>query len=54
MSLEYGIGGPIVTVAVLSLALNLLFTPVLVYVVNYLVRTAPDSETLEPNTIGGG
>lgn len=41
LSLEYGIGGPIVSVAVLSLALNLLLTPVFVYAVNYLVRTVP-------------
>lgn len=43
LSLEYGIGGPIVTLAVLSLALNLLLTPVFVYVINYLIRSSPRS-----------
>lgn len=37
LSLDYGIGGPIVSVAVLSLALNLLLTPAFVYAVNALV-----------------
>ncbi len=41
LSLEYGIGGPIVSVAVLSLALNLLLTPGFVYLVNLLIRSAP-------------
>lgn len=41
LSLEYGIGGPIVSVAVLSLALNLLLTPAFVFTVNYLVRRVP-------------
>jgi hypothetical protein len=41
LSLSYGIGGPVVAVAVLSLALNLVLTPVFVAAVNYLVRTAP-------------
>ncbi len=41
LSLSYGIGGPVVAVAVLSLALNLVLTPVFVAVVNYLVRTTP-------------
>ena len=41
LSLSYGIGGPMVSVAVLSLALNLVLTPVFVYVVNYLIRSAP-------------
>lgn len=40
LSLSYGIGGPVVSVAVLSLALNLLFTPVFVYAVERLVRSA--------------
>lgn len=38
LSLEYGIGGPIVSVAVLSLALNLVLTPVFVYLVDCLLR----------------
>ena len=42
LSLEYGIGGPVVSVAVLSLALNLILTPVFVYLVTYLIRSAPD------------
>jgi Kef-type K+ transport system membrane component KefB len=40
LSLEYGIGGPVVTVAVLSLALNLLLTPVFVYFINKLIRSS--------------
>lgn len=39
ISLSYGIGGPIVTVAMLSLALNLMLTGVFIYVVKVL--TAP-------------
>lgn len=42
LSLDYGIGGPVVKVAVLSLALNLILTPVFVYLVNLLVRVVPD------------
>jgi hypothetical protein len=45
LSLDYGIGGPIVSVAVLSLALNLLLTPVFVFAVNWLVRTTPVRKT---------
>ena len=45
LSLDYGIGGPIVSVAVLSLALNLLLTPAFVYAVNALVRSAPAGAT---------
>lgn len=41
LSIAYGIGGPVVSVAVLSLALNLLLTPAFVYGANRLVRTAP-------------
>ncbi len=44
LSLQYGIGGPIVSVAVLSLTLNLLLTPFFVYVVNYLIRTTPNAD----------
>ena len=40
LSLQYGIGGPVVSVAVLSLTLNLLFTPAFVYAVAHLVMTA--------------
>jgi Kef-type K+ transport system membrane component KefB len=38
LSLDYGIGGPVVSVAVLSLALNLLLTPVFVYAVTRLLQ----------------
>jgi len=41
ISLSYGIGGPIVTVAMLSLALNLLLTGVFIYVVKRLTRPLP-------------
>lgn len=41
LSLEYGIGGPIVTIAVLSLALNLLLTPVFVYIIINLIKLNP-------------
>lgn len=41
LSLSYGIGGPVVSVAVLSLALNLLLTPFFVWIVNALIRSAP-------------
>lgn len=47
LSLDYGIGGPIVSVAVLSLALNLLLTPVFVYAVNALIRSAPSGAAAE-------
>ncbi|MGA9116978.1 MAG: sodium:proton antiporter [Bacteroidota bacterium] len=43
LSLEYGIGGPIVSVAVLSLALNLLLTPAFVLAVSSLVRASARS-----------
>jgi Kef-type K+ transport system membrane component KefB len=38
LSLDYGIGGPVVSVAVLSLALNLVLTPLFVYAVTVLLR----------------
>ena len=41
ISLSYGIGGPIVTVAMLSLALNLLLTGVFIYVVKRLTSPLP-------------
>jgi Kef-type K+ transport system membrane component KefB len=41
ISLSYGIGGPIVTVAMLSLALNLLLTGAFIYVVKRLTRSLP-------------
>ena len=39
ISLSYGIGGPIVTIAMLSLALNLMLTGLFIYIVRRL--TAP-------------
>ncbi|MBE7560204.1 sodium:proton antiporter [bacterium] len=41
ISLSYGIGGPIVTIAMLSLALNLLLTGVFIYLVRGLTRPLP-------------
>jgi len=41
ISVTYGIGGPVVTVAMLSLALNLLLTGVFIYVVKRLTRPLP-------------
>jgi Kef-type K+ transport system membrane component KefB len=41
ISLSYGIGGPIVTVAMLSLALNLLLTGAFIYIVKRLTRSLP-------------
>ena len=46
ISLSYGIGGPIVTVAMLSLALNLLLTGVFIYIVKRLTRTLPGNGSL--------
>jgi Kef-type K+ transport system membrane component KefB len=45
LSLSYGIGGPIVTVAMLSLALNLLLTGVFILIVKRLIRGIPDGPT---------
>lgn len=42
LSLSYGIGGPIVTVAMLSLALNLVLTGVFILGVKRLIRGAPE------------
>ncbi len=41
VSLSYGIGGPILTVAVLSLALNLLLTGVFIFIVKKLIAGVP-------------
>jgi hypothetical protein len=41
LSLSYGIGGPIVTVAMLSLALNLALTGVFILIVRALIRGVP-------------
>lgn len=40
VSLSYGIGGPVITIAVLSLALNLLLTGVFILMVKKLIRIA--------------
>jgi len=42
LSLSYGIGGPIVTVAMLSLALNLALTGVFILIVKRLIKGIPD------------
>jgi len=41
ISLAYGIGGPVVTVAMLSLTLNLLLTGVFIWIVRRLLRDIP-------------
>jgi len=41
ISLSYGIGGPIVTIAMLSLALNLLLTGGFIYIVKQITRPLP-------------
>jgi len=43
LSLSYGIGGPIVTVAMLSLALNLVLTGVFIYIIRKLLKDLPKS-----------
>ncbi len=49
LSLSYGIGGPIVTVAMLSLALNLALTGVFILAVKRLIEGIP--ETPEPGAV---
>jgi Kef-type K+ transport system membrane component KefB len=43
VSLSYGIGGPIVTIAMLSLALNLVLTGVFILIIRRLIADDPDS-----------
>ena len=43
LSLSYGIGGPIVTVAMLSLALNLALTGVFIFIVRKLIDGVPET-----------
>jgi hypothetical protein len=43
VSLSYGIGGPIVTVAMLSLALNLALTGVFILIVKRLIQGVPEN-----------
>ena len=45
LSLSYGIGGPVVTVAMLSLALNLMLTGVFILIVKRLIEGVPVSAT---------
>jgi Kef-type K+ transport system membrane component KefB len=47
LSLSYGIGGPIITVAILSLALNLALTGVFILVVKKLIEGIPEAPTPE-------
>jgi hypothetical protein len=44
LSLSYGIGGPIVTIAMLSLALNLILTGVFIWFVKKLIEGIPESD----------
>ena len=43
LSLSYGIGGPVVTVAMLSLALNLALTGAFIFVIKKLIRNLPEN-----------
>ena len=45
LSLSYGIGGPVVTVAMLSLALNLAMTGVFIYFIRNLIKDLPEAQT---------
>jgi hypothetical protein len=47
LSLSYGIGGPVVTVAMLSLALNLALTGVFIYFIRKLIKDLPEVRTQE-------
>ena len=48
LSISYGIGGPIVTVAMISLALNLLLTGVFIWFVKRLLRGVPEHDERRP------
>ena len=50
LSLSYGIGGPIVTVAMLSLALNLALTGVFILVVKKLINNVDEKPTITANS----
>ena len=52
LSISYGIGGPIVTAAMLSLALNLVLTGAFILVVKRLIDGVPDAS--EAAVMGGG
>jgi hypothetical protein len=47
VSISYGIGGPIVTVAALSLALNLVLTGAFIWIVRRLLAETPEPIRLE-------
>ena len=51
LSLSYGIGGPIVTVAMLSLALNLALTGVFILLVRKLIDGVPEAPQPAPSTV---
>jgi len=44
ISMSYGIGGPIVTIAMLSLALNLLLTGLFIVIVKSLLKNVPNTQ----------
>jgi hypothetical protein len=46
LSLSYGIGGPIVTVAMLSLALNLALTGIFILIVKNLIKNVPEKQAI--------
>ena len=56
LSLSYGIGGPVVTVAMISLALNLALTGIFIVFVKKLIAGVPESAptSLAPATVGAG
>ncbi len=51
LSLSYGIGGPVVTVAMLSLALNLALTGVFILVVKRLIKGVPEGAEIARLTV---
>ena len=53
VSLGYGIGGPIVTVAMLSLALNLVLTGVFIWIVKQLLKGVPVQQPLTVPAVKG-
>jgi Kef-type K+ transport system membrane component KefB len=52
ISLSYGIGGPVVTVAMLSLALNLMLTGLFIFAVKQLTATLPAYRSPDPADAG--
>jgi len=53
LSLSYGIGGPIITVAMLSLALNLALTGVFILGIKKLIEGTPEAPAPEVTGVGG-